>query len=43
VLDIDPTEAIAACSSAVKVDPEAKLRFQLARSYDAAEQFDTAP
>lgn len=41
--DIDPAAAIAACSSAVEADPDdAKLRFQLARSYDAAEQFDEA-
>ncbi len=42
-VDIDPAAAIAACAAAVEADPDnARLRFQLARSYDAAEQFDRA-
>ena len=41
--DINPTSAIAACTSAVEAAPgDGKLRFQLARSYDAAELFDEA-
>lgn len=41
--DIDAEAAIAACASAVEANPDdAKLRFQLARSYDVAEQFDKA-
>lgn len=41
--DIDANAAIAACTSAVAANPDnARLRFQLARSYDVAEQFDKA-
>jgi TPR repeat protein len=41
--DVDADAAIAACASAVAANPDdAKLRFQLARSYDVAEQFDKA-
>lgn len=41
--DIDADLAIAACASAVEANPDdVKQRFQLARSYDAAEQFDKA-
>jgi len=41
--DINASSAITACASAVEVAPgDGKLRFQLARSYDAAEQFDEA-
>lgn len=41
--DVDAEAAIAACAEAVAANPDdAKLRFQLARSYDAAEQFDRA-
>src|SRR5688572_22441909 len=37
--DVDAEAAIAACAGAVAANPDdAKLRFQLARSYDAAEQ-----
>lgn len=41
--DVEADAAIAACTSAVAANPDdAKLRFQLARSYDVAEQFDKA-
>ncbi|WP_052952912.1 tetratricopeptide repeat protein [Devosia psychrophila] len=41
--DLDAGAAIVACASAVEANPDnAKLRFQLARSYDVAEQFDKA-
>lgn len=40
---IDADAAMAACSAAVEADPDnARLHFQLARAYDAAEQFDKA-
>lgn len=41
--EIDTAAAIAACTDAVAADPaSARLKFQLARAYDAAEQFDKA-
>ena len=41
--DVDAEAAIAACAEAVAANPDdPKLRFQLARSYDVAEQFDEA-
>jgi uncharacterized protein len=41
--DVDADAAIGACVDAVAANPDnAKLRFQLARAYDVAEQFDKA-
>jgi TPR repeat protein len=40
---VDADAAIAACTNAVAANPDdAKLRFQLARSYDVAERYDRA-